>query len=114
MRYKNPDPMEKRLAGELVDEIWDSCNKIFEHYVKKRMHINLKSVLARELDSDACEGLSKKCNARQAAISFDHIGITDDSSKTPTEYDKFWNLDANQNSDSDFESVKKDNDEEKR
>jgi hypothetical protein len=60
MRYKNPDPFEKKLACELITEMWEVYNEKFADYVKKHFYNRIDAEIARELKYDSCEGLSKK------------------------------------------------------
>ena len=75
MRYRNPDPLEKKLAGELIIEMWELYNEKFAEYVKKHFYNIIDAEIARELKADSLEGLSKKCKDEASAINFDDTGV---------------------------------------
>jgi hypothetical protein len=75
MRYKNPDPFEKKLAGELIIEVCEVYNEKFADYVKKHFYNRIDAEIARELKYDSCEGLSKKFKDELSAINFDDTGV---------------------------------------
>ena len=113
MRYKNPDPFEKRKAAEIIDEMLELYDNKIQDCVKRNFYNKQFGILSRELQYDVSDGLAKAFGQRLSGIHFDDTGVTDDSSKTPAaEYDKFWHNDVNQNSDpvSDSDSAKKNND----
>jgi phosphoglucomutase len=75
MRYKNPDPFEKKLACELITEMWEVYNEKFADYVKKHFYNRIDAEIARELKYDSCEGLSKKLKDELSATNFDDTGV---------------------------------------
>jgi len=109
MRYKNPDPFEKKKAAEIINEILELYHNKIQDCVKRNFYNRQFGILSRELQYDVSDGLAKAFGQELSGIHFDDTGVTDDSSKTPAEYDKFWKNDLNQNRDSDSDSSKKDN-----
>jgi hypothetical protein len=75
MRYRNPDPFEKKLACELITEMWEIYNEKFADHVKKHFYNRINAEIARELKHDSCEGLSKKFKDELSAINFDDTGV---------------------------------------
>jgi len=75
MRYKNPDPFEKKLAGELIIEMCELYNEKFADYVKKHFYNRIDAEIARELKYDTCEALSKKFKDELSGIHFDDTGV---------------------------------------
>jgi hypothetical protein len=112
MRYKNPDPFEKKKAAEIIDEMLELYDNKIQECVKRNFYNKQFGILSRELQYDVSHGLAKAFGQKLSGIHFDDTGVTNDSSKTPAEYDKFWHNDVTQNSDSisDSDSTKKDND----
>lgn len=110
MRYKNRDPFEKKKAVQIIDEMLELYDNKIQDCVKRNFYNRQFGMLSRELQYDVSDGLAKAFGQKLSGIHFDDTDIIDDSSKTSAEYDKFWNNDVNQSSDSDSDSVKKDND----
>ncbi|TLX83212.1 MAG: hypothetical protein E6L04_08955 [Thaumarchaeota archaeon] len=104
MRYKNSDPFEKKKAAEIIVEMLELYDNKIQDCVKRNFYNKQFGILSRELQYDVSDGLAKAFGQKLSGIHFDDTGVTDDSSKTPSEYDMFWNNDVNQNSDSDSDS----------
>jgi hypothetical protein len=102
--------MEQRKAQQIIGQVREFAKERIAECVKENMYNKPESVLARELKLDVYEGVSKICKDEISGINFDDTAVINNDA--PTEYDRFWNNDVNENSQSDSESVKNDDDDE--
>lgn len=103
MRYKNPDPFEKKKAAEIIHEMLELYDEKIADCVKRNFYNKRFSVLSRELQYDVSDGLAQAFKQKLSLIHFDDIGVIDDDSSTKleTEYDKFWKNDDDDDDDDD-------------
>lgn len=105
MRYQNPDPLEKKKAQEIIDEMLALYDDKIDDCIKRNFYNKINSVIARELQYDVCDGLSKKFGEKLSTVYFFDTGAANNNRSIPTDYDRFWNNVVIHDSDS--ESVKK-------
>jgi len=105
LRYKNPDPLEKKHAKEIIDTVKDFCEEQLEDCIKRAYYNRRWSVLGKELQYDVYIGLAQELRVKSFQINFNELPANDNTDALTTEYDKFWNDVVIHESDS--ESVKK-------
>jgi hypothetical protein len=96
MRYKNPDPFEKRKAEEIIAKITASYEEIIEDCITRNFYNRQWSTIAKELRYDVCDALAKRFNEKRLDINFNdsqyfgHNNNNNNSNNDTSEYDKFW------------------------
>jgi hypothetical protein len=104
LRYKNPDPTEKKQAQEIIQTVMAFCEERIDDYIKRSYHNRRWSLLGKELQYDVYFGLSRQLKINSLQINFNEIEANDNNAGLTTEYDKFWKDVVIHDSDS--ESVK--------
>jgi hypothetical protein len=74
MRYRNPDPMEKRQAEELKKQLIMLIHEAIDERAKKAGY-RPDSILGRELRQDVLHALARILRVQSLQINFSDTGI---------------------------------------
>lgn len=74
MRYRNPDPMERRQADELKNQLMRLIHEKIDERSKNAGY-RPDSILGRELRQDVLSALAKTLRVQSLQIPFDDTGV---------------------------------------